>query len=54
MKLIDQLATEISADVIVTATIAYCLWKSRTGWSGTDRLIGRLLRYVGYRRMLYT
>jgi hypothetical protein len=41
-----QLAVEIASDVIVTSTIAYCLWKSRTGWSGTDKLIGRLLRYV--------
>jgi hypothetical protein len=41
-----QLAVEIASDVIVTSTIAYCLWKSRTGWSGTDKLIGRLLRYA--------
>jgi hypothetical protein len=41
-----QLTVEIASDVIVTSTIAYCLWKSRTGWSGTDKLIGRLLRYV--------
>ena len=45
-ELTYQLAVEISSDVIVTGTIAYCLWTSRTGWSGTDRLIGRLLRYV--------
>jgi hypothetical protein len=44
-----QLAVEIASDVIVTSTIAYCLWKSRTGWSGTDKLIGRLLRYVALR-----
>jgi hypothetical protein len=32
------------ADVIITVCILYGLWKSRTGWSNTDRVISRLIR----------
>jgi hypothetical protein len=40
-----QLAVEIVSDIVVTGSIAYRLWRSRTGWKGTDRIITRLIRY---------
>jgi hypothetical protein len=33
---------------LLTSTIAYRLWKSRTGWHNTDKLIRKLLLYVSF------
>ena len=37
---------EIGSDVLVTATIAWRLCTARTGYSHTDALLSRLLKYA--------
>jgi hypothetical protein len=39
-----QLSSTLVTDVVLTVTMAWGLWRSRTGWSDTDRLINRLIR----------
>lgn len=37
------LSGQLAADTFITFTTAYGLWKSKTGWSQTDRIIRRLV-----------
>jgi hypothetical protein len=41
-----ELTGEVISDIVITGVIAVQLIRSRTGWSGTDRLITQLLRWV--------
>ena len=41
-----QCVLTVAVDLITTLVIAYHLYKLRTGWKGTDKLIRRLLLYV--------
>ena len=41
-----QVIIEIVSDVLVTATIAWRLCTARTGYSHTDALLSRLLKYA--------
>lgn len=36
----------VVSDIIITASLCYGLWKSKTGWEATDRLVGRLIWYA--------
>ncbi|ORX39034.1 hypothetical protein BD324DRAFT_679539 [Kockovaella imperatae] len=38
------LSSIMSADIIITISILFGLWRSKTGWSHTDRVITRLIR----------
>ena len=38
----------MTSDIITTTCIAFALWKSRTGWKATDKLIVKLLMFVSY------
>jgi hypothetical protein len=42
-SLITQLATNVVTDVLLTLSIAYGLWKAKTGWKDTDNLLARVL-----------
>jgi hypothetical protein len=42
-SLIIQLATNVVTDVLLTLSIAYGLWKAKTGWKDTDNLLARVL-----------
>jgi hypothetical protein len=39
-----QLSSTLVTDLILTVTMAWGLWRSKTGWSDTDKLINRLIR----------
>ena len=45
----SQITAEMTSDIITTSCIAFALWKSRTGWKATDKIIVRLLMYASYR-----
>jgi len=38
-----QFSAILLADLILTAMIAYGLWKSKTGWKDTDAMIKRII-----------
>jgi hypothetical protein len=38
-----QLFTNVVTDVLITISIAYGLWKSKTGWKDTDNLLKRII-----------
>ncbi|CAD6565555.1 MAG: 60S ribosomal protein L15 [Tremellales sp. Tagirdzhanova-0007] len=40
------ITAEMTSDIITTSCIAFALWKSRTGWKATDKVIVRLLMYA--------
>ena len=39
-------STEVASDVIITSSIFYGLWKSKTGWAHTDKVISHLMLLV--------
>lgn len=41
-----QLTTSMVGDLLTTVSIAYQLWKYRTDWQSTNKLISRLLMFV--------
>lgn len=40
------LFTNVATDVMLTSSIAYGLWKSKTGWKNTDHLLKRVIVYT--------
>ena len=51
VKLVDDMiclmgSTEVASDVILTCTLAYGLYTSKTGWESTDRVVGSLMRLL--------
>ena len=37
-------STEVASDVILTGSLAYGLYTSKTGWESTDRVVSSLMR----------
>lgn len=42
----QQLSSTLAVDIIITVIIAWGLWKSKTGWRHTDKMIMRIIMYV--------
>lgn len=39
-------ATTLGLDLVITGGMTFVLFRSRTGWSETDKLVNRLILYV--------
>jgi hypothetical protein len=39
-------STEVASDVIITSSIFYGLYKSKTGWASTDQVVTRLMKML--------